>query len=223
MVEHTSVQRRKFLALSTAAATGVALAGCGGPGAGDADDATGPGTAAGPEEGAGGDVQGGGGGQPEEGSKRVEEWLSATDNYEGVLDHTDQNRAVVTVGAPGNGGNNAFEPPAIRVSPEMTVRWDWSGEGTHNVVEENGVFESGPPESDPDEPFSFTFSNPRTFRYYCERHEGRGMRGAVVVGQGTSGEGTDGGTGTEGGDGDAGGGSGGGGTGYDNGGANGVA
>lgn len=183
MTDHMSLRRRRLLELAGSTAAAGLLAGCGGPGAGEQ---TAAGTQAGPEGGAGGGAQGGGSREGEEGSQRVEEWLSETDNYEGVIDRTDTNRAAVTVGAEGNGGNRAFDPAAVRISPGMTVRWTWSGEGQHNVVAKEEEFESGPPENR-NEPFDFTFENQGTYLYYCERHEGVGMKGAIVVGEGGGG------------------------------------
>lgn len=186
MTDQTPIDRRQFVRLAGSAASLTLVAGCGGPGEGESEP--GAETEAGPEEGGGagggGGGQGGGSGGGEEGSQRVEEWLSNTDNYDGVVDQTDVNRTTIQVGAPGNDGNNAFEPAAVRVSPGMTVRWEWSGDGTHNVVDSEGVFESGSPTDDPDEVFEYDFPNEGTFLYLCERHEGRGEKGAIVVGEG---------------------------------------
>lgn len=186
MSDQTPIDRRQFVRLAGSAATLTLVAGCGGPGEGEGEP--GAETEAGPEEGAGagggGGGQGGGSGGGEEGSQRVEEWLSNTDNYNGVVDQTDVNRTTIQVGATGNDGNNAFEPPAVRISPGMTVRWEWTGEGTHNVVDSEGVFESGSPTGDSDEVFEYEFPNEGTFLYLCERHEGRGEKGAIVVGEG---------------------------------------
>lgn len=185
MTDQTSLDRRRFVRLAGSAASLALVAGCGGPGeSGNGTDA-GAQTEAGPDEGSGGGGQGGGSRDGEEGSQRVEEWLSETDNYSGVVDQTDVNRATVAVGAPGNGGNNGFDPVAIRISPGMTVRWTWTGDGTHNVVERDETFKSGSPTGDADEVYEFDFEEEGTYLYYCERHEGRGMKGAVVVGEGS--------------------------------------
>lgn len=186
MNDQRSLDRRRFVRLAGSAASLALVAGCGGPGQGGNGTDAGAQTEAGPDEGSGGGggSQGGGSRQGEEGSQQVEEWLSETDNYNGVVDQTDVNRATVTVGAPGNGGNNAFDPAAIRISPGMTVRWTWTGDGTHNVVEQDQTFKSGSPTDDSDEVYEFDFQESGTYLYYCERHEGRGMKGAVVVGEG---------------------------------------
>lgn len=189
MTDQTPLDRRRFVRLAGSAASIALVAGCGGPGQGDNGTDAGAQTEAGPDEGVGGGGQGGGSREGEEGSQQVEEWLSETDNYSGVVDNTDVNRAAVAVGAPGNDGNNVFDPVAIRISPGMTVRWEWTGDGTHNVVERDGAFNSGNPTGDSDEVYEFDFEDPGTYLYYCERHEGRGMKGAVVVGEGDDGSG----------------------------------
>ena len=92
--------------------------------------------------------------------------------------------------------------------------WEWTGEGgTHNVVAEDGPFESETVDGD-GHTFEHTFDAVGTYRYVCTPHRSLGMKGAVVVGDGGDSGGSAGGTG-EGGTGNesAAGGSGGGGTG----------
>ena len=56
---------------------------------------------------------------------------------------TGSGEVTVAVGAQGNGGAFAFDPPAIRVSTGTTVVWEWTGEGAqHNVAAAGGGFES---------------------------------------------------------------------------------
>jgi len=60
-----------------------------------------------------------------------------------VADETGSSEVTVTVGAAGNGGFCAFDPPAVRVEPGANVVWEWTGKGgQHNVVHEAGDFES---------------------------------------------------------------------------------
>lgn len=108
-------------------------------------------------------------------------WFDDVDNFEGTVDQTGQLEAVVRVGAEGNGGKFAFEPPAIKVNPGTRVVWKWVGEGgQHNVVAEDGNFES--PLTDK-EGFTFghSFEEGGVVRYYCKPHRGAGMKGAVAV------------------------------------------
>ncbi|MFB6185088.1 MAG: halocyanin domain-containing protein [Haloarculaceae archaeon] len=103
-------------------------------------------------------------------------------NYEDVVDATDDERITVAVGAEGNGGNFAFDPPAVRVSPGTTVTWQWSGKGgTHNVVATDGTFDSGAPAGEAGTEFAFAFDDGGAYPYYCVPHKSLGMKGIVVV------------------------------------------
>jgi len=117
------------------------------------------------------------------GASAIDEYLSDADNYDGtVVDATGQDEVTVEVGAEGNGGGFAFAPPAVRVESGTTVLWDWVGQGgLHNVVAEDGTFDSGEPASGSDNTFEYTFSETGTFLYFCSPHKSLGMKGAVVV------------------------------------------
>ncbi len=120
---------------------------------------------------------------PSSGNTKVDEWLVESSNFDGtIVDRTGTDTATVTTGAKGNGGEFAFDPPALKVSTETTVRWEWTGEGgPHNIVSKGDgpldselVAESG---SD----YQHTFEEPGTYLYSCKPHKGLGMRGAIVV------------------------------------------
>lgn len=100
---------------------------------------------------------------------------------ETVVDETGADAVTVRVGARGNGGYNAFAPANVRVSPGMTVTWQWTGKGVHNVVARGGEFNSGPPVSDGSTTFEHAFEESGTYRYYCAPHRQMGMKGKVVV------------------------------------------
>lgn len=109
-------------------------------------------------------------------------WFRNVDNYDGeTVDRRTQEVTTVTVGAEGNGGPNAFEPPAILVDRGTTVEFEWTGEGTHSVVAEDGDWESGDPVGDAGVNFERAFEAVGVHRYYCAPHLGLGMKGAVVV------------------------------------------
>ncbi len=119
-------------------------------------------------------------------------WFDGVSNFDGVADRTGQGAVTVDVGAEGNGGNVAFGPAAVMVSPGTTVRWKWTGEGaTHNVVAEGGTFDSGTPVAEAGTTFEYTFEEPGTYRYVCTPHQSLGMRGAVVVTDAPDGGGAD--------------------------------
>ena len=126
-------------------------------------------------------------------------WFDGVDNFDGVEDVTGQDEVAVEVGSQANGGPYGFGPAAIRVDPGTTVVWEWV-EGTHNVVEENGEYES---ELTGEVGFTYsqTFDEEGVSKYYCNPHKQLGMKGAVVVGSGessSSGDGGDGGGGVAG-------------------------
>lgn len=125
------------------------------------------------------------------------DWFGNVGNYDGeVVDKLDSESVSVTVGAEGNGGAFAFDPPAVEVTPGTTVTWEWSGNGgSHNVVAEDGTFES---ELSGESGFTFeyTFEETGTYRYACTPHKSMGMKGAIVVSESGS-PGGDGGSGGE--------------------------
>jgi halocyanin-like protein len=109
-------------------------------------------------------------------------WFENTTNFDGTYDFTGQSEVTVAVGAPGNGGDLAFSPAAIRVDPGTTVIWEWTGKGGgHNVVAEDGSFESELT-AEAGTTFEHTFESEGTVKYKCVPHETLGMKGAVAVG-----------------------------------------
>jgi plastocyanin len=82
-------------------------------------------------------------------------------------------------------GDSFFEPEAVATDAGVeSVRWAWSTETAHNVVEQNGIFDSGSPSTTGD--FTITPSA-GTFKYLCTLHgvisSGKplGMAGEVAV------------------------------------------
>ncbi|QIO22691.1 halocyanin domain-containing protein [Haloarcula sp. JP-L23] len=120
---------------------------------------------------------------PTTGYETVDEWVAEAGNFEGtVADRTGSDTAAVTVGAEGNGGAFAFDPPVVRIDAGSTVRWKWTGDGgAHNVVFENTDVSSGDVASEPGTTFEHTFDDPGQYLYACLPHKALGMRGAVVV------------------------------------------
>jgi halocyanin-like protein len=123
-------------------------------------------------------TESGGGDVPAE----VDDYLSEgnANLYEGeIVDETGTDNPTVMVGA---GEGFAFDPPAIRVSSGTTVTWEWTGAGgNHNVVENDGEFDSGETIDEEGYTFEHTFKESGNFTYVCEPHEVAGMLGAVVV------------------------------------------
>jgi len=121
-----------------------------------------------------------GGGTPDWGG-----WFSDVGNYDGsTVDMTGESEVTVTVGAQGNGGGFAFDPPAVHVDTGTTVKFEWTGEGGgHNVVEQGGsTLDSGAAVAEAGVNYEHTFESGGMFKYYCSPHQGLGMKGGIVVG-----------------------------------------
>jgi plastocyanin len=78
--------------------------------------------------------------------------------------------------------NTAFNPPQIEVEAGTTVTWINADTTAHTVTAgtrdaPTGLFDSG--NLDPGGTFSFTFTEPGTYDYFCTPHDG--MDGTVVV------------------------------------------
>ncbi|MFC7047043.1 halocyanin domain-containing protein [Halobacteriaceae archaeon GCM10025711] len=108
-------------------------------------------------------------------------WFADVDNFRGVEDRTGQATVTVRVGADGNGGDFAFEPPAIRVTRGTTVVWRWTGlGGAHDVAALDGSFRSRLT-ADAGFAFEHPFDRVGRFHYYCTPHRSLGMKGVVSV------------------------------------------
>ncbi|MFC6954395.1 halocyanin domain-containing protein [Halorubellus litoreus] len=112
----------------------------------------------------------------------LEDWLKNVGNFDGIVDERGKSTVTVEVGAKGNNGSYAFGPAVVRVDPGTTVVFEWTGKGgSHNVVAEDGSYESKMQGNDGDT-FEQTFEEAGASRYYCGPHKPMGMKGAVVVG-----------------------------------------
>ncbi|GAA0722764.1 halocyanin-like protein [Halorubrum trapanicum] len=111
-------------------------------------------------------------------------WLDDVSNYDGTHDYRGQDEVTVRVGAGENGLR--FGPAAILIDPGATVVWEWTGQGGgHNVVADDGTFDSGSAVPDEGTTFEYTFEDAGegdTFNYYCGPHQSVGMKGVVAVG-----------------------------------------
>jgi amicyanin len=73
--------------------------------------------------------------------------------------------------------NFSFGPATVTVAAGTTVTWTNRDDIPHTVVSDDKVFKSKV--MDTDETFSFTFSKPGTYSYFCSVHPK--MTGKVVV------------------------------------------
>ena len=73
--------------------------------------------------------------------------------------------------------NFAFAPQRIVVQAGTTVTWINADDAPHTVASSTKVFKSGA--LDTEDRFSFTFTTPGTYEYFCSLHPH--MTGTVVV------------------------------------------
>lgn len=73
--------------------------------------------------------------------------------------------------------NFSFTPPTITVATGTQVTWTNGDDIPHNVVSDDQTFKSKT--LDTDEKFSFTFTKPGTYSYFCSIHPK--MTGKIVV------------------------------------------
>ena len=123
--------------------------------------------------------------ESDSGAAEFDGWFDDVSNYEGsVADRTGQNEVAVTVGSEGNGGEFAFDPPAVRVSAGTTLTFEWVSD-THNVVVDSQPSDAAWEGHETIENDGFSFSSSLgtagTYLYYCEPHLSMGMKGAIVV------------------------------------------
>jgi halocyanin-like protein len=174
---NAGVSRRGFLqtaagGAAVASATGTAVAQ-------DDGNETGGNETGGNETGGNetdGEDGGSGGGKPDLGG-----YLDDANGYGGsVTDERGNDTVTVQVGA---GEGFAFDPAAVHVDNGATVQFEWTGEGgAHNVVHEDGAFDSGDAVGDAGVNFEHTFEEDGVYQYYCSPHKAQGMKGAIVVG-----------------------------------------
>ena len=184
----TDVSRRAFLRTATGATAAAAATGSAAAQEGTATESgtetptgTETGTAAGTESGtSSGSEPSGEAPPPDFGG-----FLDPVGNFDGsVVDARGQDSVTVAVGAEGNGGAYAFDPPAVHVDNGATVQFEWTGEGGgHNVVSDgDGPLDSGSAVSQAGINYEHTFGEDGLFNYVCVPHESLGMKGSIVVG-----------------------------------------
>jgi plastocyanin len=73
--------------------------------------------------------------------------------------------------------NFTFNPQQITVKAGTKVIWTNNDDIPHTVTSKTGIFKSKP--LDTDDKFSFTFTTPGTYSYFCALHPH--MTGSIVV------------------------------------------
>jgi plastocyanin len=75
--------------------------------------------------------------------------------------------------------NFAFDPPTLTVAPGTTVMWVNKDEEPHTVTSVNKDLPFKSAGLDTDNSFSFTFTKPGIYKYFCSVHPH--MVGTIVV------------------------------------------
>jgi plastocyanin len=93
----------------------------------------------------------------------------------------------VTIEVLGPTGGNRFAPADVSVLVGTTVTWHWpAGSLQHSVVGDDPTTPGGSGQlADGERIYTFSFSTPGIYRYYCANHggpNGSGMSGTVTVG-----------------------------------------
>ena len=76
-------------------------------------------------------------------------------------------------------GPTRFEPAEITIRPGTTVTWI-TRSGSHTTTSETGLWDSVD-RLPVDQSFSFTFTDPGEYPYFCTPHVDQGMVGKVIV------------------------------------------
>ncbi len=97
--------------------------------------------------------------------------MMASALYGGAADSNASSQAAVKI------DNFSFSPAQITVPVGTTVRWTNSDDIPHTVVSTDNVFKSKV--LDTDDQFTYTFTKPGTYPYFCSLHPK--MTGTVVV------------------------------------------
>jgi plastocyanin len=74
--------------------------------------------------------------------------------------------------------NFIFNPKAVTVKAGTTVTWTNRDDIVHGIASSNNAFKKSPA-MDTDDTFSFTFTTPGTYQYFCYLHPQ--MVGSIVV------------------------------------------
>ncbi len=77
-------------------------------------------------------------------------------------------------------GDQSFNPSNSTIRAGDTVDWRWAGDIPHSVTSRGG-FASDPAGIKTSGSYSFTFTTPGTYEYFCQVHEASGMKGTVIV------------------------------------------
>lgn len=110
-------------------------------------------------------------------------WFGGGVDYAGTVDRRGEDEVAIAVGA---GAGFRFDPAAVWIDYDTTVRWEWTGDtGMHDVVTYDGpaTIESElTDEADREYSVTVTEADEGITRYSCRPHQMIGEQGALVVG-----------------------------------------
>jgi plastocyanin len=80
-------------------------------------------------------------------------------------------------------GDNYFKPVTLEVTAGTKVTWTNKGKILHNVTPSKKAQKFGTKSLPKGKSYSYTFTKPGTYAYYCSFHgsPGSGQRGTIVV------------------------------------------
>lgn len=110
-------------------------------------------------------------------------WFDGGTDYAGTVDRRGEDEVVIPVG---DGDGFRFDPAAVWVDYDTTVRWEWTGErGVHDVMTYDGpaAIESGlTDEAGHEYAVTLSKADEGITRYSCRPHQSVGEQGAIVAG-----------------------------------------
>jgi plastocyanin len=71
----------------------------------------------------------------------------------------------------------AFEPAEQTITSGESITWQNDGREPHNVIDADGAWES--PALSNGQTYTFTFTTPGTYTYFCSIHSG--MLGTIII------------------------------------------
>jgi plastocyanin len=75
--------------------------------------------------------------------------------------------------------NTSFSPSSVQVKAGTTVVWVNKDPAEHSTTSDSGLWDSGLMAQGAT--FSYTFTQPGTYQYYCKPHLALGMTGVITV------------------------------------------
>lgn len=114
------------------------------------------------------------------------EWITTIRGDVTPQDARGRDTATVDVGAGEQG--LSFDPAVLRVDPGTTVRYRWTGRGGVHDVAFKGSDRASARTYEAGHTWTITLDEPGVRRYVCSPHRLLGMKGLIMVGEGSVGD-----------------------------------